>query len=49
MNQIIAEANVVEIEESQTLISLQADDAIAELSASQLFLVGGGSGAIDLT
>jgi len=50
MNQI-SETNVIETEASelQALAAMQAEEAFAELSASQLLLVGGGSGTAILT
>jgi hypothetical protein len=48
MNHISIEANGVDTEASQleTLAAQQAQDAITELNAAQLVLVGGGSGII---
>ena len=46
MNQII-EANIVEIEATELqALAMQAADAVVELNASQLMLVGGGGGLI---
>jgi hypothetical protein len=48
MNQITVEANVVvetEVAELQAL-AVQTADAILELNASQLMLIGGGGGVI---
>jgi len=50
MNQITAESNVVEseINESSTSGTVRAEDAMVELNASQLALIGGGTAAISL-
>jgi hypothetical protein len=50
MNLISVETNVVETEtgELPAHLAKQTAEAIAELSASQLMLVGGGSGAASL-
>jgi hypothetical protein len=45
MNQIIANANVVETEVSD-LQTLQTEEAILELSSAQLMMVGGGGNVI---
>lgn len=44
MNQINAEVSVIEAEisERQNLFAIQAEDAITELSLTQLMMVGGG-------
>lgn len=48
MNQISVEANIVETEmnELQALFARHTEDAITELSAAQLALVGGGTAII---
>ena len=43
MNQIIADANVVETEISEALTQVQIQDAITELSSAQMLMVGGGA------
>jgi hypothetical protein len=48
MKLISVETNVVETEAGE-LQAKQTDEAIAELSASQLMLVGGGSGIAGLS
>jgi hypothetical protein len=44
MNQIIAETNVIETEEPQAPTGKQVAEAVTELNAAQLALVGGGTG-----
>jgi len=47
MNQITVEANVVEFEATELqALAIQTADAIVELNASQLMLIGGGTGII---
>ena len=47
MNQIIVETNVIETETTELqALAMQAADAIVELNATQLTLVGGGQAII---
>ena len=47
MNQITVEMNVIENEATEVqALAMQAADAIVELNASQLMLIGGGGAAI---
>jgi molybdopterin biosynthesis enzyme MoaB len=44
MNQISVETSVVETETNEQTLAIAQKDAIVELSATQLILVGGGTG-----
>ena len=47
MNQITVEANIIETEVTELqALAIQTADAIVELNASQLMLVGGGGGVV---